>query len=596
MDELLARLIEVGRVVSAANVTKLNAAVKALQDVLAINNGGTQEAERAVAEAEELLEAAKTEGGIAYPPEAYAYVPDPKMPFGWKLRLWANLTDKETAAQVGAAVAALSPGGFRGKQVVIPAGDLPKVKARVKAAWIKVNPDKGVKDMPAHLAEAGFMSYNDIRQRLSSEIKSRFGLADGNDSPWIEDVYDAYLVYSFGGKMYQLNYTADDKGKVTLDGEPFEVMRVTHYEPVGAPVVPAAPAVEAEAALLRGDIIPLEEKAVAQDGTLEAKVIQPGWGSSGYYSKEMLARDAGVYKSGTKMYWDHPTLTEDKERPERSLRDLTGELTSTGVYKEKGPRGPGVYAQAKVFAPYRAVVEELAPHIGLSHRAYGKAMTGEAEGKKGPIIEKLVAASSVDFVTTPGAGGQVVQIFEAARGQANGKDIPPADNDDTGDHSHEEANRMDETKLQELEEAKTKLEEAKTKLEDEKGTLEQENARLKEAAIIREARDVAAEKVGASDLPEITRARLIETLAAKPVLKEGALDNEEYGKAIDEAIKAEAEYVEKITGAGQIKGMGSTGDASGKATLKETAKSKYVREGKSEDEAERMAEIFVNAR
>jgi hypothetical protein len=95
--------------------------------------------------------AMKTEDGIQYPARAYAYVPDSEKPSTWKLRLWDKETRRETAAQVGLAVAALGPGGFRGNRVQIPASDLPQVKRRVLAAWLRTNDDKDRADAPAIL-------------------------------------------------------------------------------------------------------------------------------------------------------------------------------------------------------------------------------------------------------------------------------------------------------------------------------------------------------------------------------------------------------------------------------------------------------------
>lgn len=84
----------------------------------------------------------KTEDGKQYPAQAYAYVPDPQSPSTWKLRLWESPELKVTRAQLGRAAAALSPGGFRGNRVEIPADDLPKVKAKIRAAYRAL----GVKD------------------------------------------------------------------------------------------------------------------------------------------------------------------------------------------------------------------------------------------------------------------------------------------------------------------------------------------------------------------------------------------------------------------------------------------------------------------
>jgi hypothetical protein len=117
----------------------------------------------------------KTEDGEQYPASAYAYVSDPSEPSTWKLRLWESPEKKETARQVGMAVAALGE-GFRGNKVEIPAEDLPKVKAKVRAAWRRTHPDASDDEMPDVLK----------KRRLRDVIKSWFAyegidLDDGQD-------------------------------------------------------------------------------------------------------------------------------------------------------------------------------------------------------------------------------------------------------------------------------------------------------------------------------------------------------------------------------------------------------------------------------
>lgn len=89
--------------------------------------------------AAEVEKATKREDGEDFPMRAFAYAPDAESPSTWKLRLWDSLEEEETAAQVGRAVAALGPGGFRGNRVEIPADDLPGVIRKVRSAWRKVN-------------------------------------------------------------------------------------------------------------------------------------------------------------------------------------------------------------------------------------------------------------------------------------------------------------------------------------------------------------------------------------------------------------------------------------------------------------------------
>jgi hypothetical protein len=109
--------------------------------------------EGAVGEIEDDAEAitkenpTKTEGGKKFPAGDYAYVPDPKKPSTWKLRLTSAPGGDPDKRIVGAAVAALGP-GFRGQKVQIPSDDLAGVIARVRSAWLKANPDKDKKDLP----------------------------------------------------------------------------------------------------------------------------------------------------------------------------------------------------------------------------------------------------------------------------------------------------------------------------------------------------------------------------------------------------------------------------------------------------------------
>lgn len=91
--------------------------------------------------------ATKKENGEDFPSAAFAYVPDPSMPSTWKLRLWETVSSKETAAQVGRAIAAIGA-GFRGNKADIPAKDLPKVKGKILSAWKKTHKDLKNNEVP----------------------------------------------------------------------------------------------------------------------------------------------------------------------------------------------------------------------------------------------------------------------------------------------------------------------------------------------------------------------------------------------------------------------------------------------------------------
>lgn len=168
---------------------------------------------------------------------------------------------------------------------------------------------------------------------------------------------------------------------------------------------------------VRSGLVDLIEAGVRPDGTIPIKVISPGWGSAGYYSPEVLeaASTARAFPAGTQMYLDHPTVSERGERPERSLRDLAAVLETDATWHDDHPQGPGLYAEARVFSQYRDLVAEMADHIGVSIRAAAELAQGEAEGRRGPIVEKIVEGLSVDFVTKAGRGGKVLAVYEAHR-------------------------------------------------------------------------------------------------------------------------------------------------------------------------------------
>lgn len=146
---------------------------------------------------------------------------------------------------------------------------------------------------------------------------------------------------------------------------------------------------------------------------IDVQIIEAGWGSSGYYPASVLERDGPkVFRAGTHMYVDHPTTTDEMERPERSVRDLAAVLTED-AYTADG--GKTLRAKARVFAPYQPLIRDGYRDIGVSIRAAGSGHPGEADGRTGMIVDSIAYAESVDFVTRAGAGGKVLTLLESAR-------------------------------------------------------------------------------------------------------------------------------------------------------------------------------------
>jgi hypothetical protein len=140
-------------------------------------------------------------------------------------------------------------------------------------------------------------------------------------------------------------------------------------------------------------------------GRLRVTLVTPGWGASGHYSPAVLeaaGRDK-IWAAGTQCFADHPTQRDLNERPERSIRDLAAVLVSDARWT-----GSGLVAEAQLLPAWAETLgkPEMAAAIGMSIRASAEVEMGEAEGRRGRIVTKIVEGQSVDFVTRAGRGGR----------------------------------------------------------------------------------------------------------------------------------------------------------------------------------------------
>ena len=169
---------------------------------------------------------------------------------------------------------------------------------------------------------------------------------------------------------------------------------------------------------LFANVEPLDEVAgntyTPSTGDLSITVIKPGWSKNNrYYPAEVLKNSANIFE-GAKMFVDHATETENKQRPEGSVKDWVGTITTV-----KAEADGTLKATANIHdESFKTNLTNLKKagnlsQMGVSIRAIGHPRLGEAEGRKGPIVESLTYCKSVDFVTFAGAGGQVESMSEA---------------------------------------------------------------------------------------------------------------------------------------------------------------------------------------
>lgn len=142
------------------------------------------------------------------------------------------------------------------------------------------------------------------------------------------------------------------------------------------------------------------------EGKYRIRIIVPGQGSSGIYTAENLAESAPLFKAGTEMFIDHPTETEEWERPERSIRDYAGVFLEDATVGEDG----ALYTVCKVFSGVNELIKDKWEHIGVSINAWCNEPIAETG-----VVPVFAGVRSVDFVTAPGAGGGIVDLLESKR-------------------------------------------------------------------------------------------------------------------------------------------------------------------------------------
>lgn len=171
------------------------------------------------------------------------------------------------------------------------------------------------------------------------------------------------------------------------------------------------------------------EQFIARGVTL----IRPGFSANGdrsgrkrYYPVKTLEAAAAKYE-GTRAYLDHPTPTQQKELPERSVAALAGYFTNVKPSQTGALVGDWhAVGQGRTIGwplVVEAVTNDKYDLIQLSSNAIGQTVLGDAEGQKAIIVESIVGVNSVDLVTTGAAGGTFAGALLASDGDAYTRDL-----------------------------------------------------------------------------------------------------------------------------------------------------------------------------
>lgn len=269
-------------------------------------------------------------------------------------------------------------------------------------------------------------------------------------------------------------------------------------------------------------------------GRYRIRIIAPGRGSTGMYTAPNLAESAPLFVPGTHMFFDHQTMTEDWERPERSVRDLAGVFESGAEIMPDG----SLEADIKVYPSVNGIIRERWADIGVSINGWSV----EEIGPDG-VVPVLAGIQSVDFVTRAGAKGAVLEVLESD-GRWHVKN-PPTPSNPTNRTQEEQAVKPEDI-CKAVSEALTAampaaIKEAAALLaaDQEKKVAE---AKKNEAPAV-DPYEAAAKVAEAQDLPKEARARVMEAV------KRGA--------GVDDAIEAERAYIKAIAPAPVVREDGA---------------------------------------
>lgn len=341
-------------------------------------------------------------------------------------------------------------------------------------------------------------------------------------------------------------------------------------------------------------VVQLQEGAYDKaKGLLSIRILEAGTNRSGtwHYPEKVLERDHAVFR-GAKMFANHQTLTEKRERPEGDTWEWVGSIKETSFAPAKDNLPPAAVGVAAIIDPaMQARLERMADHGLLQEQALSIATLAnyreadEQAGEKVPVIEALLSVEEsgqhprVDFVTYANAGGQV-EALEAARISADGCGCAEA----IKTKQQQEAERMANNDGDKGKTPETLVAEANAARAKAEADLKAANeAKGKSDAALKEAQDKTTRAAVAAQVTEAVKKAKLPEPAAKRVEEQfkDALE----AKGLDEAIARERAYLREVKAPDAISNPGGEGEGDGKGGDKVDLVESFKAWGLPEDQA-----------
>jgi hypothetical protein len=259
---------------------------------------------------------------------------------------------------------------------------------------------------------------------------------------WIQALFPDRVIVSCEDKYFEMTYSIDTDGKVTL-GDPTEVEQYftategaafKYKKPVptelqkelkesGIQITKAAVDMDFDSGYLNAHI---KENSFNKDtGEVQVVIIEAGTNSfKKRHYPESTIREAAPCFAGMKMYINHQTEREEREMPERNLRDWASTI------QESTFQGGKAIGRVYIHDPWlREMMADpvFQKNVGLSINTGGKVSYGKINGEEMQIVEKINPTrsngpGSVDWVTEAGARGRVVRPLKESANNS-GTDI-----------------------------------------------------------------------------------------------------------------------------------------------------------------------------
>ena len=386
--------------------------------------------------------------------------------------------------------------------------------------------------------------------------------------PWVTYMFPDRVVVDWMDAYYEVSYKVGKKGDIKL-GSPKKVEMVfqtkesshaTDLNRIATDIKEAGIVILKEKGkqdldLDVFDFISLKEaKFDSETGELEVILIEQGtnMGKRRHYPTSTI-QEAAPHFASLKMYIDHPTVAEDKAKPERSIKDWASTIIESHFDNGK--------AVAKIAVHDTWLRERLSDpvfreNVGLSINAGGQISYGKVGGQEVQIIEKIVmhrrnGPASVDWVTEAGARGRVSRLLKESK--SGGKHM------ELNEATIEDIQRENPKLLESITtHVQTQIKESGSNEAKEK---ELKDLKEKNAGFEKKEKEATQSKLvesileGMKDLNLIVKKRVAEQAAVKLFESETELKETVAG-----LIKSELEYVNQFSTKGKIKtGDGSNG-------------------------------------